>query len=127
MKTRTWLFKLLLFIGVVTVLSGLGQLVLPGVVLGLVGAESTATTRHFFAIVGLFMVLFGGMLCHALLAAGEHHVAVLWAGLQKFGASAAVGAGVVSGVFAGLALLVAGFDLLSGLLILWYWLAVKPS
>jgi hypothetical protein len=46
---------------------------------------------------------------------------VLWAALQKFGASAAVGLGVMHGVFSPVALGVAGFDLLSGILALMYW------
>jgi len=54
-------------------------------------------------------------------------VGLFWAGLQKFGASAAVGLGVVNGVFSPLAWLVAGFDLLSGALILAYWRSVKDE
>ena len=68
----------------------------------------------------MFMVLFGAMLLQALLTAGDHSVAVLWAGLQKFGAAAAVALGVFKGIFSLLALSVAGFDLLSGILIFAY-------
>jgi hypothetical protein len=110
----------LLAISALTVASGLGQLLKPDLVLGLVGGESTPASRHFFGIVGMFMVLFGAMLLHALLTAGNHSVAVLWAGAQKLGAAAAVGLGVAKGIFSPLALGVAGFDLLSGLLILAY-------
>jgi hypothetical protein len=85
-----------------------------------IGGESTPASRHFFGIVGMFMVLFGAMLLQALLTAGDHSVAVLWAGVQKFGAAAAVGFGVSKGIFSPLALGVAGFDLLSGFLILAY-------
>ncbi len=112
---------MLLVISVLTVASGAGQLVKPDLVLGLVGGESTATSRHFFAIVGMFMVLFGGMLLHALLTAGNHSVAVLWAGAQKLGAAAAVGIGVAKSLFGPLALGVAGFDLVSGVLIFAYY------
>ncbi|MGB5352183.1 MAG: hypothetical protein WBN32_01070 [Woeseia sp.] len=127
MKTRTLLFKVILAIGAITVVSGFVQLVAPNIVLGVVGGESTPTSRHFFAIVGMFMVLFGGMLCHALLSAGAEHVAVLWAGLQKFGAAGAVSVGAVIGIFSWMAMSVAAFDLFSGILIVWYWLSVKPS
>ncbi len=44
-------------ISALTLLSGLGQLALPGTVLNLLGADSTPTTRHFFAIVGMFMAV----------------------------------------------------------------------
>lgn len=107
-------------IAAITMVSGAAQLVLPGFVLDLLAAESTPTTRHFFAIVGMFMFLFGGMLLHGLKVSPRPDVILLWASLQKFGAAAAVGIGVGRGVFSALALLVAGFDLLSGLLIFWY-------
>lgn len=45
---------------------------------------------------------------------------ILWAGLQKFGAVAGVGIGVLHGIFAPLALLVSVFDFVSGVLILAY-------
>lgn len=127
MKTRTLLYKLILAIGAITVVSGLVQAVAPQIVLGVFEAEATPTSRHFFAIVGMFMVLFGGMLCHALLSASEQHIAVLWAALQKFGAAGAVGIGSAMGIFCWMALGIAVFDLFSGLLILWYWLSVKPT
>ena len=114
------IFRAVLFIGAITVVSGLAQLIAPQVILGIVGGESTPTSRHFFGIIGMFMVLFGGLLLQSLLTAGNNSVAVLWAGLQKFGAAAAVGLAVVKGILGPLALSVAGFDLLSGVLILIY-------
>jgi hypothetical protein len=110
----------LLLISVLTVASGLGQLARPDLILRLIGGEASPTAVHSFGIVGMFMVLFGGMLLQALLTAGDHSVAVLWAGLQKFGAAGAVGLGVIKGIFSPLALGVALFDLLSGVLIFAY-------
>jgi hypothetical protein len=101
-------------IAAITVITGLTQILAPGFVLGLLSAESTDTTRHLFATVGMFMVLFGGLFLQALLDRGEHPMVVLWASLQKVGASAAVFLGVARGVFAVVAVAVAGFDLLSG-------------
>ncbi len=118
--TNARLKTVLRAIAAITMVSGAAQLVLPGFVLDLLAAESTASTRHFFAIVGMFMFLFGGMLLHGLRVSNRPDVILLWASLQKFGAAAAVGIGVGRGVFSSLALLVAGFDLLSGLLIFWY-------
>ena len=125
MKRKDWLYWLLLIISVVTVVSGLVQMITPGFVLGIVGGESTPTSRHFFGIVGMFMVLFGGLLLHALTSAAHHPVAVFWAALQKIGAFAAVSLGVLRDLFGPLALGVAGFDLLTGLLIFLYWRSIR--
>lgn len=119
-RTERWLRGILAAISVATVISGAVQLVAPGFELGFLGAESTATSRHFFGIVGMFMVLFGGLLLHALVRPKENPAAFVWAGLQKLGACAAVSLGVARGLFSPLALGVAGFDFLSGLLILGY-------
>jgi len=112
-------------IAAITVVTGLTQILVPGFVLGLLSAESTDTTRHLFATVGMFMVLFGGLFLQALLDRGEHPMVVLWASLQKVGASAAVFIGVARGVFAMVAVVVAGFDLLSGGLGLALWNRVR--
>lgn len=114
------LYRVLLLISVLTVASGLGQVIKPALILRLIGAETTPASAHFFGIIGMFMVFFGAMLLQALLTAGDHSVAVLWSGVQKFGAAAAVGLGVLTGIFSPIALGVAGFDLLSGVLIMMY-------
>ena len=122
-----WLYRALLVISLVTVLSGFAQAVRPDLVLQVVGGDPNPAARHFFAIVGMFMVLFGGMLLQALVTAGDHSVAVLWAGMQKLGAAAAVGLGVGKGIFSALALSGAAFDLLSGILILVYLSRTRPT
>jgi hypothetical protein len=121
LKPKNALYWVLVVISGLTVASGLFQVLATGFELQVLSAQATAASLHFFAIVGMFMVLFGGMMLQALLGDSDQPVAVLWAGLQKFGASAAVGIGVLHQVFSSLALLVAGFDLLSGILILLYW------
>lgn len=109
-------------VAALTVLSGLGQLALPGVVLNALGAESTPTTRHFFAIVGMFMAVVGAVTLHALVGTDPPDYVVLWCAAQKAGAVAAVTLGVARDLFGGLALAVAGFDLLSAVLaaLLWH-------
>lgn len=109
------------FIACLTLVSGLVQMATPQVVLRLVGALHDATTNHFFAIIGMFMTLFGGMLLQALTRSPEQSVAVFWAGLQKFGASVAVGLGIMRHVFSPIASAIVLVDFLSGALILWYW------
>lgn len=108
---------LLLAVAGVTALSGLVQLVVPGLVLDLLGAESTATGRHLFATVGMFMVVVGGLTGQALLAQPTPRFVVGWAALQKAGAAVAVGWGVAVDVLGGLALLVAAFDALTAALL----------
>jgi hypothetical protein len=92
----------------------------PAFVLSLLSADVTATTKQFFGIVGMFMILFGGMLLQVLISRQPNAPVFLWAGLQKIGASASVALGVYRHIFGPLALAVAGFDLLSGILIFIY-------
>jgi hypothetical protein len=108
---RDRLAFLLAAIAAATIVSGLVQLVAPGFVLGILDADSTATTRHFFAIVGMFMAIVGALLLHTLLRPPPaDRVVVMWASLQKLGACLAVAIGVGHDIFSSLALLVAAFD-----------------
>ncbi len=120
MSSRAPLYWLLLIISVATVISGVVQLVKPDFVLGIVSAEATPASEHFFGIVGMFMALFGGMLMQVLLSNQQPPVVFLWAGFQKLGASAAVALGVARHVFGPLALGISAFDLTSGFLIFMY-------
>jgi hypothetical protein len=119
----------LLFIAVATVLSGAVQMIAPGFVLNLVRASQTPASLHFFAIVGMFMVLFGGLLWHALTQDSKSQaIPVLWASLQKFGASIAVALGIAHAIFQSpLAWLVAGSDFLSGILALAWWFRIRAE
>ena len=118
-RRSDWLRSVLLIIGGLTVVSGLGQLLLPGFVLGQLGAESTATTRHFFAIVGMFMVIIGGLLVSGLLQPATPAYVVFWVGLQKLGAFCAVGLAVWRDLFS--SLWVAFFDLATAVLCAVMW------
>jgi hypothetical protein len=59
-------------------------------------------------------------LLHGLFARRPNPVVVVGVGLQKFGAVAGMGIGVLHGIFAPLALLVTVFDFVSGVLTLTY-------
>lgn len=122
---RKYLVPALKAIAALTVLSGLLQLVKPQWVLAIVGADITPTSKHFFGIVGMFMALFGGMLWQALAAKRPQPLPVFWCGLQKLGATVAVGLGVSRDLFSWLALGVAGFDLFSCILIFIYWVTIR--
>lgn len=127
MKARGWLYRVLIVIAGLTIFSGLFQILAPGFELRLLSAEATPASGHFFGTIGMFMVLFGGVFLNALLSAADQPLIILWGSLQKFGASAAVGLGVLHHIFSPLALLVAGFDLGSGILGIWYWLKIKTT
>jgi hypothetical protein len=120
MIPRALLRRIVIAVGGLTVLSGAVQLVWPQLVLTMVGGSITPTSAHVFRVVGMFMVLFGGLALQTVLSGEDSPSALLWATLQKFGASAAVGWGVAIGVFSAPALGVAGFDLLSGILLSLY-------
>ena len=117
---KKYLNLVIILISIATVLSGLSQMIMPGFVLGIIGANITPTSSHFFAIVGMFMALFGGLMLHAIYSAQPQRAAILWCAFQKLGAFAAVTLGVFSGVFSMLAMGVAIFDLVSGAIILYY-------
>lgn len=134
-RTGDTLSRTLLGISTVTAATGLLQLLAPGPVLRLLRCENTPTTRHAFATIGMFMVVVGGGSTQALATAtsttpatsatsaapAEAESWVLWTAVQKLGAAAAVDVGVRRGIFARRARLVAGNDLVSGLLALgWY-------
>jgi len=121
MIKKDWLHCVLVVIAVLTIASGLVQIFATGFELRLLSSEDTPTSVHFFATVGMFMVVFGGAFLNALMSPEPQPMLVLWCALQKVGACAAVGIGVHHHILSPLALLVAGFDLCSGILALWYW------
>ena len=117
--------NILLFIAVATMATGLMQIVSPSFMLGIMHGEATPTSTHFFAIIGMFMVLFGGVMWQALRTRPEQPIPLFWAALQKLGAFAAVAIAVQRGLLSPLAWAVALFDLFTGVLALWYWNRVR--
>jgi len=113
--------RALIAISALTVVSGAVQALAPRRLLRALMAEDDAAARHFFGTIGMFMVVVGGGLLSALLRPGREPIIVFWAALQKLGASVAVGLGVQRRIFSPLALGVAFFDLLSGLLAAEHW------
>lgn len=103
-----------------TVVTGTAQILIPQKMLPLLSVAPDAAPAHLFATVGMFMVLFGGSVIHAQRYAQQNPsvltVVLLWAFLQKLGASLFVAWGISKGVFAPLAGIVAGFDFLSAIL-----------
>ncbi|NEU09157.1 patatin [Flavihumibacter sp. R14] len=122
---KRYLRLIIIIISIATACSGITQMVSPGFVLNIVGAEISLASKYFFAIVGMFMTLFGGMMLHALYSVQKNDAAVLWASFQKLGAAIAVGIGIYLGIFNELALGVAVFDLVSGLIFIWYYRTIQ--
>lgn len=127
MRQRPFLYYLVMAIAAITLVSGLVQMLAPRFVLHLISAEITATSAHFFGIVGMFMLLFGGALLQEVFSTPAQPIIALWAALQKFGAVAAVILGVVKGIFSPLALLVSSFDLVSALIVFAYWSRIRKA
>src|SRR5690606_11189162 len=73
---------LVLIIAVITLVSGVVQIIVPAIILGLIGAEVSSYTTHLFSIVGMFMALFGGMTIHSLYNVQENKIAIFWSGAQ---------------------------------------------
>ena len=121
MKPIDVVYRLLLAVAAITALSGLVQMFGARFMLGFLDADTAPAAVHFFSIVGMFMLLFGGLLLHALLSPSPDPLVLIWTGLQKLGAFVFVSLGVLNGIFSVLALGVALFDLASGLLLFWYW------
>jgi uncharacterized protein YjeT (DUF2065 family) len=127
MKNRNWGYWLLLAIAVITIISGAVLILAPDAELQMLQVELTPTTAHFFATIGMFMVLFGAVLAHSLVGGAPDPVVVFWTGWQKLGASAAVGLGVMHHIFSPLALLVAAFDGASGVVAFLCWCKLKRT
>jgi hypothetical protein len=123
---RGFVYWLILAIAAITLVTGLVQIVIPGFVLALVGANRDPTSEQLFATIGMFMAIFGAMLFQALRSSSNQRIVVFWAALQKFGASIAVFIGVQKHIYSGIAPLIATFDGISGCLIFWYWTRMRP-
>lgn len=119
---------LVVLIAFITLISGLVQMVAPAFMLDFIGKEvPTASSAHFFGIVGMFMALFGGMVLHAVYSSVTNKQVVLWSAFQKFGAFIAVSIGVFNGLFSILAMSVAIFDLFSGIIFFIYLRVLNTS
>ncbi|AKP53664.1 hypothetical protein [Cyclobacterium amurskyense] len=119
---------LVVLIAFITLVSGLVQMIAPSFMLGFIGKEvATPSSAHFFAIVGMFMALFGGMVLHAVYSSVTNKQVMLWSALQKFGAFIAVTIGVFNGLFSILAMSVAIFDLFSGVVFFIYLRVLNTS
>ncbi len=117
---KKYLNLAILIISFITLISGITQLFFPEFVLKMTGAEVSETSSHFFATIGMFMILFAGLMIQTVYSKDTGSAAIFWSAMQKLGAGIAVIAGILKGLFALQAAPVAGFDLLSGILFFYY-------
>jgi hypothetical protein len=103
-----------------TFFSGLLLIAFQRFVLDILSAPTTTSDRLFFAIIGMFMAIVGGLLTQDLLRRPSRLV-VGWSALQKLGASAAMSLAVALSVFSHYGIILAAFDFCSALLAIAYW------
>jgi hypothetical protein len=111
----------LILIAVVTVLTGAAQLLAPSWVLAFVAPAPNALGAHFFATVGMFMVITGAMFLQSLLTRSAERAIPFWIGVQKGAASVLVTLAIMRGLLAPIAYAVAAFDLISGVVAFIFW------
>ena len=124
---KKYIRVIVLIISIATILSGLVQLIVPAFVLKQVGIEITPATKQLFGTIGMFMLMFGGLVIHGLYSPYKNDVIILWSAFQKFGAAIAVGIGILLGIFNLFAGCVALFDLCSGIIFIYYYKCLKAD
>jgi hypothetical protein len=112
---------LLILVAVVTVVTGVTQLAAPAWVLAFITTAPGALGLHFFATVGMFMVITGAMFLQSLLARSTEPAIPFWIGMQKIAAAVLVSWAVMRGLLAPLAYAVALFDAVSGVIAFIFW------
>ena len=100
----------------ITVVTGVTQLAAPAWVLAFIATAPGALGLHFFATVGMFMVITGAMFLQSLLARSAEPAIPFWIGMQKIAAAVLVSWAVMRSLLAPLAYAVALFDAVSGVI-----------
>lgn len=107
-----------------TIVSGAMQLANPdGAVAPLGGdlAAAGATARFYVAAIGALLVVFGGLLLHALLSPQPHPAVFLWVGVEKLAYAAMAALGAAQGIYGSAAYGVTALDVVAGTLCLIQW------
>ena len=112
---------ILILIAAITVISGATQLVAGGWVLGIIANSATGSEVHLFQTVGMFMVITGAMFVQSLISRSPEPAIPFWISVQKFAAAILVFVAWTKGYFLWLALGVAVFDAVTGVLAFIFW------
>jgi hypothetical protein len=113
--------SVLVVIAAITVLTGLTQLVAPAWILDFIARDRSALGAHFFATVGMFMIITGAMFLQSLLAHSTEGAIPFWIGVQKAAACALVAWAVLRGLLVPIAYAVAAFDGATAVLTFAFW------
>ncbi len=108
-------------VGALTAFFGLLVLAFPKTMLDLLDADKPDPSSYLFGIVGVFILLFGGLLIDAARRANPPPVALFWCVLQKCASVLVLLIALITGVFGALALLVAAFDIAGALVVYGLW------
>ena len=111
----------LIVIAAITFVSGAAQLVAGEMILGIIATSATGPEVHLFGTVGMFMLITGAMFCQSLIQRTDAPAISLWISVQKFAAAVLVFIAWMKGYFLWLALGVAAFDLVTGVLAFMFW------
>ena len=120
-KTRHWMEWLIVAVSAVTLLSGIVQCVMPEPALAFMGISASDSSVYLFRVVSVLTALFGGALLHTALTSKFESTVLLWSGIQKLVGASAVLIAVVGGLLSSAVLLVAGYDFVAGLYVLWFY------
>lgn len=113
--------NILTAIAAITVITGLTQLVAPAWALGFIARDASPLGAHFFATVGMFMIITGAMFFQSLRAHSKEGAIPFWIAVQKAAACALVAWAVVRGLLAPISYGVAAFDGATALLTFAFW------
>ncbi len=112
---------ILIAIAAITFVSGAAQLVAGEMILGIIARSATGSEVHLFGTVGMFMVITGAMFFQSLIQRTDAPAISFWIAMQKFAAAVLVFIAWIKGYFLWLALGVAAFDFVTGILAFLFW------
>ncbi|HKG93536.1 MAG TPA: hypothetical protein VKA84_16630 [Gemmatimonadaceae bacterium] len=122
--------RVLTALALLTIVSGVMQLFDPARALAPLGADPAtvgpAGLFHFGAI-GALLVVFGGLLLHAVLSPTPYAPVFLWVGAEKLVYATMAAMGVSNGLYARPALLVTALDVVAATLCLLQWRATRAQ
>ncbi len=104
-----------------TLATGVGQLILPEMMLENVGVTANGSLCGYFSVIGMYMALFAALILHAVYDARPNPIPLLWGAIQKAGVAIAICIGVAVGEFSISTVGIAGFDFFCALIYFLYW------
>ena len=110
----------ILAIAAITVASGAFQIVAPGTALRALGLRPDSELTLMLVLASALSALVGAALLHTVLARRNDPTVLVCAGLAKLCGPAVLGVGAARGLVDRAGLVVAAYDLVTGLAVLWY-------